>query len=210
MTRTMAAALAAILLIAGAADAGLTKGRINETGQTTGYGVGSDGNLQRGLTRIFNDQGNGTVKDARTGLFWEKKSDDGSIHDKDNVYSWGQSVSPYAMNGTMVTTFLAALNGGTGQPCFAGYCDWRIPNRRELDSIVNLETFFPATFSAFNTGCTAGCTVTACSCTASSYYWSSSTYVVPDFAWYVNFYVGAVSADPKPFGYYVRAVRGGF
>ena len=29
-----------------------------------------------------------TITDVNTGLMWEKLSDDGSIHDKDNAYSW--------------------------------------------------------------------------------------------------------------------------
>jgi hypothetical protein len=36
----------------------------------------------------FVDNGDGTVTDTRTGLMWEQKTDDGSIHDKDNVYTW--------------------------------------------------------------------------------------------------------------------------
>jgi len=211
MVRTIAAAAAAFLLMSFAveqADAGVTKGRINETGQTTSYGAGSDGDLRRGLPRIFNDLGNGVIKDARTGLLWEKKSDDGSIHDKDNTYTWGQTGSPYAMDGTMSTEFLAALNT---PPCFAGSCDWRIPNRMELESIENLGALNPSTFAVFNSGCTAGCTVTTCSCTVSGYYWTSSSYESdPSFAWTPSFYNGGVSDDYKENYEYVRAVRGGF
>ena len=179
-----------------------------KTGQTTSYGAGSDGAVQAGTAaKSFTDNGNGTVTDNRTGLVWAKKSDDGSIHDKDNTYTWGQSVSPYSMNGTMVTTYLATLNT---PPCFAGACDWRMPNITELLSLVNYETFSPATFSAFNTGCTAGCTVTSCSCTVSGGYWSSSTYRdFPGGAWYVYFGGGDGYYDFKTSGGYVRAVRGG-
>ncbi|MFM8412063.1 MAG: DUF1566 domain-containing protein [Alphaproteobacteria bacterium] len=177
------------------------------TGQTTSYGAGSDGAIEAGAAQSFTDNGNGTVTDNRTGLVWAKKSDDGSIHDKDNTYTWGQTVSPYSMNGTMVTTYLATLNAGSG---FAGYTDWRIPNLEELESIRNLETFSPATFSAFNTGCTAGCTVTSCSCTVSGYYWSSSTSrSSPAYAWDVGFSLGYGLLDLKTTNLYVRAVRGG-
>ena len=208
MLRILPLALAALLLVTTEADATRpTKGRPIKTGQTDSYGPGSDGDLQKGLSPMFTDLGNGVIKDQRTGLFWEKKSDDGSIHDKDNTYTWGQTVSPYSMNGTMVTAFLASLNM---PPCFGGFCDWRIPNRKELDTLVDLGTFGPATFEAFNTGCTAGCTETTCSCTVSSYYWSSSTNRNgPALAWYVNFYIGLVTYVTKTDYYYVRAVRGG-
>jgi hypothetical protein len=36
----------------------------------------------------FVDQGNGTVLDCDRNLLWEKKSDDGSLHDKDFFYQW--------------------------------------------------------------------------------------------------------------------------
>ena len=87
------------------------------TGEVTAYGTGSDGDLQLGASRSYTDNGDGTITDNTTGLMWEKKSDDSSIHDKDNTYTWGMTSSPFTMNGTMVTTFLAALNAGSG---FAG------------------------------------------------------------------------------------------
>ena len=108
----------------------------------------------------------------------------------------------------MVTAFLAALNGGGG---FAGHTDWRIPNVNELQSIRNLEASTPTTFTAFNTGCFAGCTVASlCSCTA-SIYWSSTTYqLIPGSALVVNFGGSSlVSASTKNQFYNVRAVRGG-
>ena len=178
-----------------------------KTGQTTSYGPGSDGDLQKGTARSYTDNGDGTITDNVTGLMWEKKSDDGSIHDKDNKYTWGMTSSPYTMNGTMVTEFLAALNTGSG---FAGHTDWRIPNRFELESLLDLENVGPAVDPAFNTGCTGGCTVTTCSCTQSDYYWSSTTSQPSTaYAWFVGFSTGGVSADGKGYGNYVRAVRGG-
>ncbi|MEB2286091.1 MAG: DUF1566 domain-containing protein, partial [Myxococcales bacterium] len=140
-------------------------------------------------------------------LMWEKKSDDGSIHDKDNTYTWGMTSSPYTMNGTMVTAFLAALNSGGG---FAGHTDWRLPNVNELQSLADYQNVAPAVNPAFNTGCTGGCTVTTCSCTQSYRYWSSTTFQdSPGYAWFVGFYVGDVYATSKSNNGYVRAVRGG-
>ncbi len=189
-------------------------GGVPKTGQTTAYGTGSDGDLQKGAARSFTDNGDGTITDNLTGLMWEKKSDDGSIHDKDNGYSWCNDTSPAdgtcdtagnPMDGTMVTTFLAALNGGGG---FAGHTDWRIPNRFELESLINLQNLSPATYSAFHTSCAASCTVMTCSCTLVNGYYSSTTYN-DLYAWYVSFDGGYVDAGVKGGPGYVRAVRGG-
>jgi hypothetical protein len=188
-------------------------GRLLRTGQTTSYGAGSDGDLQKGVAQGYTDNGDGTVTDTKTGLMWEKKSDDGTIHDKDNVYTLGLTIPPYTLNGTAVTTFLAALNAGGG---FAGHTDWRLPNLTELESIRNLGNLGPAVSAVFNTGCGAnsignpGCTVTTCSCTISERYWSSSTYAgPPEIAWEVGFADGLVDSDYKDMEYHVRAVRGG-
>jgi len=181
-----------------------------KTGQTTAYGTGSDGDLQKGASQSFTDNGDGTITDNTTGLMWEKKDQSGlAPHDWSQTYTWcGASCgTTNIMDGTITTTFLAALNGGSG---FAGHTDWRIPNANELESIRNLENVSPATDSAFNTGCVASCTVTMCSCTQSDIYWSSTTYQFnPNLAWGVYFFDGYVFALAKSNNYSVRAVRGG-
>ena len=84
---------------------------------------------------------------------------------------------------------------------------------KELESIVDYEVF-PSVDAAFHqsatcTGCT-DMTAAACSCTQSSYYWSSTTYQVsPPAAWLVVFGAGDVTAISKLGTSYVRAVRGG-
>ncbi len=179
------------------------------TGQTTCYDsnnqptdcanvtTSQDGKVRAGGALSYTDNGDGTITDNNTGLMWEKKSDDGSIHDTDNVYTWADAF----------TTFIAALNT---EPCFAGHCDWRLPNVKELQSIVNYQNVDPAVSPAFNTGCAAACTVLTCSCTAAGDYWSSTSVVNdPNFAWYVFFGVGNVPFDLKDVGLHVRAVRGG-
>jgi hypothetical protein len=178
-----------------------------KTGQTTSYGSGSDGALQKGVVRSYTDNGDGTITESASGLMWEKKSDDGSIHDKDNAYSWGLASSPFTMNGTMVATFLAALNAGGG---FAGHTDWRIPNLNELQSLANYQNGSPAIGSAFNTGCVPSCTVLTCSCTQANLHWSSTTYQgSPGIAWLVNFTDGGMVSVGKSINLWVRAVRGG-
>jgi hypothetical protein len=177
------------------------------TGQTTCWnnagvvipcpGTGQDGDFQAGATLSYTDNGDGTITDNNTGLMWEKKSDDGSIHDQHNVYTWDNAVAQH----------IAALNTA---PCFAGHCDWRLPNVKELQSIVNYQSVIPAVSSAFNTACAANCTVLTCSCTFQSFHWSSTTHAfVPTVAWIVDFSFGALGANAKGSNFSVRAVREG-
>src|SRR5262245_25379397 len=177
------------------------------TGQTTCWngagaqipcaGTGHDGEIQAGATLSYTDNGDGTITDNNTRLMWAKKSNDGTIHDKDNTYTWANALS----------FFIGGLTAGGG---FDGYTDWRLPNIRELRSIVNYENFGPAVSPAFNTGCAAACTVLTCSCTASAVYWSSTTYDLgPDFAWTVGFGFGNNDPSDKSFSACVLAVRRG-
>ena len=138
--------------------------------------------------------GDGTVTDDLTALQWEQKTDDGSIHDKDDTYTWSTVVS--AADGTAYTILLATLNA----ECFAGHCDWRLPTREELQTIV-ADT----------------CTGSPCIAeyifgpTAANIYWSSTSNVTGDgFAWGVQFANGSSpGAAPKSLSLPVRAVRGG-
>lgn len=179
-------------------------GGLPRTGQVASYGAGSDGAVQAGGARIFTDNGDGTITDQATGLMWEKKDDSGGIHDWENRESW--SASGETLDGTVVTTLLAGLNGGSG---FAGHTDWRLPNRLELESILHLGVSGPSAYSEFDVGCTPGCTVTTCSCTRASSYWTSTTYTDPATAWDVNFLDGDANANFKTDDFYVRAVRSG-
>ena len=80
-------------------------------------------------TPRFQDNGDGTVTDWLTGLQWEKKTNDGTIHDKDNLYMWSSGTQA---NSAAFTTFLRTLNSNS---CFAGHCNWRLPTFAELNTI---------------------------------------------------------------------------
>jgi hypothetical protein len=89
-----------------------------------------------------------------------------------------------------------------GQYCenlvLGGHDDWRLPRIDELETIADYSRYNPAIDPVFNA--------------RSGDNWSGSTYVGnPDYAWYVHFYNGYVSAVNKPNygGNYVRCVRGG-
>ena len=176
--------------------------QLTATGQTTVYTTGDDGDVRAGRALSYVDNGDGTITDANTGLMWEKKVNNGGLHDVDNMYVW-------TPGSGSIWEWIGFVNaeGGTG---YAGHNDWRIPNKKELESIVDAGRYNPAVDPAFNTGCTAGCTELTCSCTASNYYWSSTTFAnSPTLAWYVDFYYGYVYGNYKVSNNYVRAVRGG-
>jgi Protein of unknown function (DUF1566) len=189
------------------------------TGQTTAYpaekrdgilgavAVPDDGTVQAGAPLSFTDNGDGTITDNNTGLMWEKKSDEGGLHDKDRNYPWSRGTATV----DTVWDWLDDVNaeGGTG---FAGYDDWRLPNAKELESLVNYENPSPRVARAFNNNCLAGGTVLTGSCTADAVYWSSTTWArSTSMAWYVSFWDvdGGLSVSVKVTGNRVRAVRGG-
>ena len=136
------------------------------------------------------DNGDGTVTDRLTGLQWEQKTDDGSVHDKDDRYSW--SSGDGKADGTVFTSFLQALNGA----CFAGYCDWRLPTLTELQTIL---------MGQYPQG-----GVDPVLGPLGDYYWSATTETgVPDLAWVLSFQDGSRATAAMDGTFDVRAVRGG-
>jgi hypothetical protein len=154
----------------------------------------------------FTDNGDGTVTDNLSLLEWEKKTDDGSAHDKDNRYSWTLELSPpYKGNGTALTSFLDTLNGGG----FAGGNDWRLPNLAELQSIL---MDFPCT--AASCICPSNpCLDPALGLTINGAYWSTTSDIASasSFAsWIVEFDYGNIDGYPKELDTVcARAVREG-
>jgi hypothetical protein len=205
---TLFPALALVVLAsAHDAQAGARRSRPLKTGQTTCWnasgtviacaGTDQDGDLRRGESRSYQDNADGTIRDKRTALTWEKLSNDGSIHDKDTTYTWA---SAFAKIDDLNTA------------AFAGFSDWRLPNESELETLLDRGTAVPSIGTIFNTSCPSGCTVLTCSCTlgGESIYWSSTSYVLgPAQAWVVNFFDGTAYVAPKTNTYQVRAVRGG-
>jgi hypothetical protein len=153
-------------------------------------------------------QSNGWVmtRDNVTGLIWENKTSDGSIHDKDKAFTWCDKHS--ATNGgyqgfcgtgtgdaaTDTEAFIQALNYAH----YGGFSDWRMPTIKELSSLVN--SAFPYPGPTIDT--------TWFPNTVSNFYSSSTTSAdVPRDAWIVVFYSGVVLENTKNSYDYVRAVR---
>ena len=128
--------------------------------------------------RRFRDNGDGTVADLITGLMWTENANHGR---KD----W-HAAKQYCHD----------LD-------YAGYDDWRLPNRDELASIIDNQYVNPALSNACRTGkWTPGDAFTG---VQSSYYWSS-TY--PQHAYYVDLYSGNVHYGDETNNYYIWPVRG--
>lgn len=88
---------------------------------------------------------------------------------------------------------------------YAGHTDWRLPNVKELASIVNYGNWSPSIGEA-----TVGTSGTGAPFlnTQSDNYWSSTTYAVSaTSAWLVYFGSGSVNINSKTGSNYVRCVR---
>ena len=135
-------------------DAGFTSAisPVPKTGQTKCYetgdpadeipcgGTGQDGDLQRGFSSPnprFTDNGNGTVTDNLTGLMWLKNANVPNAG-----RNWATALSDVVQlntNGTMNGNNAGdTSNGGSHQT------DWRLPNVRELFSLIDFGQFNPA------------------------------------------------------------------
>jgi hypothetical protein len=156
---------------------------VAKTGQTTSYRSGDDGHLEKGVAsprRRFTDRGDGTVLDNLTGLMWAKDANFAEV-----TKTWYDAID-YANNLSL---------GSAG--CAAYYQDWRLPNVKELQSLIDFSNYSPALptghpFSHVQNG----------------YYWSSTTYAYDtSTAWYVSMFYGGVDLYYKTSYHYVWPVR---
>ena len=153
-------------------------------------GTGQDGDYQAGasLNPRFTDNGNGTVTDNLTGLIWLQDADCFGQRE------WSNALSDANTLASDSDTCTPDLSDGS----VAG--DWRLPNVKELQSLIDYGEYGPALPSGH-----------PFSGVLSTYYWSSTSNVYyPINAWYVNLNIGFVhSSYPKTNTYYVWPVRGG-
>lgn len=150
---------------------------IPETGQTISYRVGDDGHYQMGFEwpdPRFTDNDDGTVTDNLTGLMWTKNAHHG-------VMTWYDAIDHC---------------NNLEHP---DYDDWRLPNVRELQSLIDYGSVGPALpedhpFIHVQEG----------------FYWSSTTGAGNiDTAWHVRLHSGSIVGGEKSSEVYVLPVRGG-
>jgi len=109
---------------------------VPKTGQKVSSAPRDDGELQKGVTwpvPRFTNHYNGTVTDNLTGLVWMKNANDNG-GDGFGSLSWEDACA--ACNA------LKHGEHGLADNSVAG--DWRLPNLRELQSLVDYGTVFPA------------------------------------------------------------------
>ena len=122
-------------------------------------------------TQSFTDHGDGTVTDNVTGIMWQQE-DDGSTRVWQDALAYCEELD------------------------LTGYTDWRLPDEKELRSLVDNTRYTPAIDTTYFPG------------TNSSCYWSSShcaDYL--GYAWAVYFHDGDVGGVHKGYYEYVRCVR---
>ena len=149
--------------------------------------------------------------DNITGLTWEIKTAGtpaAELRSMNSSYTWYNS-NPASNGGNAGTAgggvcqtagtcdtekFVAAVNAAA----LCGYTDWRLPSKRELETLVYAGTFNPAIDTTYFPN------------TVLSEFWSATSIVSnPAFAWTLDSTVGMdINSDGKSVGLAVRLVRG--
>ncbi|WP_201246557.1 DUF1566 domain-containing protein [Halochromatium salexigens] len=130
----------------------------------------------------FQDNGNGTVTDLATGLIWKQCAE-------------GLSGAGCATGSAQTFSWQVALQHAEAA-VFAGSDLWRLPNKNELASLVELRCYNPAINERYFPN------------TPSNWFWSSSPYAsYSGFAWSVQISIGNVSSHGKSIALYVHLVR---
>lgn len=80
------------------------------------------------------------VRDNRTGLMWEVKTTDGSIHDASNTYRWGGLTALGRGSDDREGDYYNDWNHliiGSNEEQICGYSDWQVPSNAQLMSIAH-------------------------------------------------------------------------
>ena len=182
---------------------------VPKTGQTIFWPllwppVGSDGDLFRGVAWLprFTINTNGTVTDNLTGLIWLRNANCvdtvGGINKGSGILNWADALT---WSNNLASGKCGLTDGST-----AG--QWRLPNVREMQSLIHYGYYNPALPNTYGSGkWTESDPFTGVEL---NYYWSSSTIAaLTDHAWIVSLAFGLVDYVQKTGGRHVWPVRGG-
>ncbi len=179
----------------------ITKEDISNVMHQTKYlKKGHDGKILPDNTAIWS-----CIEDMNNGLIWEVKSEDGSIHDKNNSYSWFKPDATETPQGVAdggqckgdsdcdTHAYVELIN----KQKYCGYSDWRLPTKDEMLSIVSFEN---KTSTTINSDYFPGA--------LPSWYWTaSSNEKQTEYAWYILFRNGIALNDLKERPKHIRLVR---
>jgi hypothetical protein len=186
---------AAVFLFWPVVDTHPSEINLPRSGQTTSYASGDDGAVLAGQPSPSPrfTTANGTISDNLTGLAWLQNANCtetvGGIGKAGGLLSWTNAL---AWTGGLASGQCGLADGST-----AG--QWRLPTRRELQSMTDESRANPAVpvghpgNNIQNNG-----------------YWSSTTYAdSPGYAWFISLVDGSVDYDSKTSNRYAWPVRDG-
>lgn len=164
-------------------------GKIDYASKTEDYYViAVRGGSSPAADRLIDNE-DGTITDIDTGLMWLK----GDIPVPSDPTTWGEGK---ALDWEGALLACESID-------FAGHDDWRLPNKKEIFSIIDASKNAPAMDDDKFL-------------TPAAEYWSSTSYYTDDDddandgnAWYVETVDGKIAYKDKKEQCYVRAVRGG-
>lgn len=138
------------------------------------------------LAATYTVNADGTVTDAATGLTWMR-------------CAMGQTLAGSTCSESASLYTWIEANALTGTVTFAGSSDWRLPNVRELQTIVALSAYNPAIDNA------------AFPNTSATGFWTASVHAdySANNAWNVSFSDGHTDYDNQVLPFQVRLVRAG-
>ena len=160
-------------------DRALTSARVPETGQTTQYRSGDDGDLEKGViwpSTRWTAEGDSAIIDNLTGLMWAKNA-----NLPGGARSWNDAID-YCNDLGMET-----------------YTDWRLPNWNELRSLIDASTSNPALSSGHP----------FFGVPVDYYWSSTTSVNNTSYAWFVCLISGYVDDTNKTSSYYAWPVRSG-
>jgi len=165
----------------------LAGNKLPATGQTESYAEYDDGYFRSGSELRFQDNSDGTITDLNTGLMWGKSGYAENDVDPPVAYQSEGRWRRYFWNQALL--YCERLQLGS-------YDDWRLPDYKELTSILDLSRMEPCVDEEYFPG------------TRTDFYWTSTSFAYQTSqAWYVYFNLGYVNHINKNNYFYVRPVR---